>query len=412
MNKSVPGAIAKLSTIASTLISKITPALIGLVELLDKCEKHPGIDVTIGSFASIVYRLCEAYKSTANIAYGIQVALDDGLSKKTVSDFCTVLEKIEEGISRLIDGNLVFLSCDVDTLRGHPEVELAAGVGQTLILVRDQILEIEESVYGLGQEAKQLINISERALSGKNYSDPSWSQMQQLVSECIANAKRTRNRAQTILEPITHPKLGKNGKPLLIKKPTQPSVQNSWHEPSATAVFVPGGRSPAELNGVPMTIWTDHPDNDAAWNALDLLAAAMDEPPIPKTHLSFASGIVTVEPDGRIWLVSPTNQYGGYETTLPKGKIEGSKLTLRANAVKEAFEESGLKVKIIGYLGDFKRTTSMTRLYLGKRLGGDPSDMGWESQAVRLVPLAELELWLTAPADKPVLEAILTKLKC
>ena len=411
MNNSNPDVIAKLSAIARTMASEITPDLMGLAELLDKCGRQPGIDNTIGSFASIIYRLCDAYKSTANLGYVIQIAIDDGLATKPVSDLVAVMESIAEGVTRLIDGNIVFLSCDVDTLRGHPEVELVDGVGETLHLVRDQIWEVEERVYGLGQEAMDLIKLSDVALSDTKSPDPAWYQMQQLVSDCVAKSQQARNRGRMTLGPMTHPKPGENGKPWLIKKPTESSAQSSWHEPSATAVFVPGGRSPAELNGVPMASWTNYPDNDGEWNALDLLAATMDEPLPPKTRLPLASGVVTVEPDGRIWLVSPTNQYGGYETTLPKGKLEGSKLTLQANAIKEAFEESGLMVRLTAYLGDFKRTTSMTRLYLGERLGGNPSDMGWESQAVRLVPLAQLQFWLTAPADKPVLKAILTKLK-
>ena len=49
-------------------------------------------------------------------------------------------------------------------------------------------------------------------------------------------------------------------------------------------------------------------------------------------------------------------------------------------AVKEAFEESGLRVKLRRHLVDVKRSQSYTRYYLVERLGGNPADMGWGSR--------------------------------
>ncbi|MNN29036.1 hypothetical protein D3C81_1426240 [compost metagenome] len=63
-------------------------------------------------------------------------------------------------------------------------------------------------------------------------------------------------------------------------------------------------------------------------------------------------------------------------------------------------------MRITGLLDDFKRTTSICRLYLAERIGGSPIDMGWESQAVSLAPLAELDGLLNGAADKPVLAAL------
>ncbi len=98
-----------------------------------------------------------------------------------------------------------------------------------------------------------------------------------------------------------------------------------------------------------------------------------------------ASGTVIEKADGRIWAVSPTNGYGGYVYTFPKGKVE-SGLRLQANTIKEAYEESGLQVRIVGLIGDFARTTSLTRYYRAVRVAGTPVDMGWEPQAAHLVP--------------------------
>lgn len=105
-------------------------------------------------------------------------------------------------------------------------------------------------------------------------------------------------------------------------------------------------------------------------------------------------------------MVSPTNKFGNYENDIPQRETRRQKLSLQANAIKEGFEESGLKVRITGYLGDFKRTTSITRLYLAERVSGKPTNMGWESQAVKLVPPSEWKSSLKNTSDLPVLAAL------
>ena len=115
--------------------------------------------------------------------------------------------------------------------------------------------------------------------------------------------------------------------------------------------------------------------------------------------------MVVLESDGRVWVVSPSNQHGGYVNTFPKGKLD-SGLGLRVNALKEAFEESGLQVELTGFLCDSVRSTSITRYYTAKRVGGHPGDMGWETQAVHLVPRAQLASVVTHKNDQGVLEAL------
>jgi 8-oxo-dGTP pyrophosphatase MutT (NUDIX family) len=51
-------------------------------------------------------------------------------------------------------------------------------------------------------------------------------------------------------------------------------------------------------------------------------------------------------------------------------------LSLQQTAQKEVAEEAGLKVHIIGHLGDYHRSTSNTRYYVGKRVGGHPGNTG------------------------------------
>jgi len=210
--------------------------------------------------------------------------------------------------------------------------------------------------------------------------------------------------------PAIHPKPGEHGQPVTIRKPSTPTPPASWFDPAAVATFVPGGPVPAELNGVPFAPWTDAPTTDDGWTQVDGLNPDLAESPMKVTPgLKASAGVVVVEPDGRVWLVHPTNGFGGYRATWPKGRVEGG-LSMQATACRECFEESGLKVRITGLLGDFDRTTTRTRYYLAQRTGGSPSDAGWESQACSLCPLEALPDLLNGAADKPVLAALKARL--
>ncbi len=217
---------------------------------------------------------------------------------------------------------------------------------------------------------------------------------------------------------VPHPAgVDDKGKAVWIDKPTKASPPETWTDPRKVATFVPGGMAPSVLNGVAMQPW--HAPVDAeGWAAVEGQVPGLDTQPIPSLVHSGndkdgkpytinkkpGTGLIVVEPDGRMWLTMPTNEFGGYKHTFPKGTLE-PELPPQANAIKEAWEETGLKVEIIDVLGDFERTTSVARFYLAQRVGGTPSKMGWESQGVRLVPPHVLPHLLTHYADKPILEA-------
>lgn len=112
-----------------------------------------------------------------------------------------------------------------------------------------------------------------------------------------------------------------------------------------------------------------------------------------------------LEADGRVWLVAPSNAFGGYTATFPKGRIE-NEVNPQASAIREAYEEAGLKVKITGFLAASSRTQTYTRYYLAERTGGNPAAMGWESRAIHLVPRSLLANFLTHANDLPLLKAL------
>lgn len=200
-----------------------------------------------------------------------------------------------------------------------------------------------------------------------------------------------------------HPKPDENGKPKMIHYPSSPTSAATWESPTDAAVFTPGSAVPAELHGVAVAPWADTPEDDD-WDYVDGQNDDMAEPPLKLSGgKKAASGVIVQEPDGRIWIISPTNQYDGVIHTFPKGGVETG-LSYQSNAIKEAFEESGLKVEIDSHAIDVVRSTSVARYYFAHRVGGSPADMGWESQAVRLVPLAQLGDYLNRPEDREILE--------
>lgn len=74
--------------------------------------------------------------------------------------------------------------------------------------------------------------------------------------------------------------------------------------------------------------------------------------------------------------------------------------------MKEAFEETGLLVQLGAFLIDVPRTTSITRYFIAKRIGGTPADMGWETQAVWLVPIHDLGAMAPHINDQTILTAL------
>lgn len=201
-----------------------------------------------------------------------------------------------------------------------------------------------------------------------------------------------------------HPQKNDDGKPVTINYPTKASPLSEVADKNKTATFAAGGAAPKSLNGTKFSSWTDAPTTKAGW-AKVAGQADIDEPPLDTKGKKAGAGVVIVEKDGRVWLTTPTNSFGGYKNTFPKGTAERG-LSMQANAIKEAFEETGLQVKITAHLGDFERDTSVGRYYLATRVGGTPKDMGWESQAVRLATPKDMKSLLNRKVDKDIVDAI------
>ncbi|GAB3382944.1 NUDIX hydrolase [Massilia agri] len=205
-----------------------------------------------------------------------------------------------------------------------------------------------------------------------------------------------------------HPRKDEYGRAVSIALPTAPTPPGSWIDPLQTATVVPGGAMPASLNGIAFLPWREAPVDDAGWSAVEG-QGSFEEPAFePAPGRRVAAGVVIEEPDGRVWVVHPSNAFGGYPATFPKGTRDPG-MSLRATAIREAWEESGLRVVLSGFLCDLVRSRSKTRYYSARRVGGCPADMGWESQAVSLVPRARLAEVLVNPNDAPLVALLVQK---
>jgi 8-oxo-dGTP pyrophosphatase MutT (NUDIX family) len=202
-----------------------------------------------------------------------------------------------------------------------------------------------------------------------------------------------------------HPEPNNHGLPVVLTNPSTGSPLSAWRHADEPATVIPGGAVPDELTGTPLRAWKDVPASDAEWNAVEGQCAFAEPPFLASPGKMPAAGVVILEADGRVWLVAPSNAFGGYTATFPKGRIEND-VNRQASAIREAYEEAGLKVKITGFLADSNRTQSYTRYYLAERIGGNPAAMGWESQAVHLVPRSLLAKFLTHANDLPLLKAL------
>jgi ADP-ribose pyrophosphatase YjhB (NUDIX family) len=133
----------------------------------------------------------------------------------------------------------------------------------------------------------------------------------------------------------------------------------------------------------------------------------LDDEPLPelKPWMHVATGAVIKEADGRIWVVAPKNGWAGYDNTFPKGTVDDEDgLSLQQSAHREVFEESGLRIRLTGHVGDFASDQSLTRYYLAERVGGSPYHHdGKETAAVKLATPEQLRAMLNKTRDRKIL---------
>jgi 8-oxo-dGTP pyrophosphatase MutT (NUDIX family) len=197
-----------------------------------------------------------------------------------------------------------------------------------------------------------------------------------------------------------HPHMDEHGRTVAIRNPTAPTPAANWHKSDTIRTFPVGHPVPDHLNGIPFTNHSPEPSEPNH---------GLEETPFnSREGKAKAAGVLIVEPDKSVWVAHPTNQFG-YRHTFPKGKLDGDEHP-QSGAVREAREETGLHVQITGVLGDYERSTSSCRYYVGKRVGGSVANMGWESQAMSAVHIDQLEDHMHDPMDKQIARDLKAKL--
>lgn len=212
---------------------------------------------------------------------------------------------------------------------------------------------------------------------------------------------------------VLHPCLDENGKPVVVAHPTPPTSRDTWLDSrcKATLSRTAEPNLPESVNGLAFTTNLGIPEEDP-WYWRDVVPdAVVGEPDfVMPPGFRATSGCVVIEPDRRIWIVHPTNEFMGTKATFPKGRLEPV-LSLAQNAAKETWEEAGLLVEPFAFLVDVPRRIVVTRYYLARRKAGSPALAGWESQAVSLMPFEDVKMSLNREGDRAVLPALEAYLK-
>ena len=207
---------------------------------------------------------------------------------------------------------------------------------------------------------------------------------------------------------ILHPCLDENGKPVVVAHPSGSTDRAAWLDPKRTATL---SRTlppdiPEAANGIAFSETVPVQGEDPRqWRAITPDAVAGEPNFVLPPGFRATSGCVVLEPDRRVWIVHPTNEFMGTKATFPKGRVEPV-LSLAQNAVKETFEEAGIVVEPFAFLTDVARRIVVTRYYLARRTGGAPALAGWESQAVSLMPFEQAAAALNREGDQAVLSAL------
>ncbi|MCQ4323229.1 NUDIX hydrolase [Stutzerimonas stutzeri] len=168
--------------------------------------------------------------------------------------------------------------------------------------------------------------------------------------------------------------------------------------------FPSGAPVSGTLNGVELTPWRDHPADPVQWELPEMINPGLTEPPLEEGGKLLASGAVIIEPDHRVWVAHLNEPFNAACVGFPTARKDPA-LSLQATAVREAWEKTGLQVRIIGWLGDFDAQITRTRYYLAARIGGAPTACGWEHPPMSLVTLGALMHY-------PALRVSPTEAKC
>jgi 8-oxo-dGTP pyrophosphatase MutT (NUDIX family) len=93
-------------------------------------------------------------------------------------------------------------------------------------------------------------------------------------------------------------------------------------------------------------------------------------------------GGVLVDASGKVLLREPTQHFGQYVWTFPKGRCDVGE-TPRAAAQREVLEETGYASQILAPIPKVFGGTTSTTVFFLMRPVGEPAAFGWETASIR-----------------------------
>jgi|GEM_PF-3049450 len=198
-------------------------------------------------------------------------------------------------------------------------------------------------------------------------------------------------------KPLLHPKLlegRRTQRELTLHFPSVSTDKEAWSDHLKRATLAAQDMNkedmlPLEINKVRFNANWNPPKSLEEWKGFMMkhLKTRFEDKVVPFHAMRLCAGVIIQEPkpDGRVWMVAPSNKYGGYDAVFPKGTVEPG-FNCLLTAFKEGREECGLEFKIKKVLFDLERPGGQyLRMYLAKRRGGHPKLADAENQAILLV---------------------------
>ena len=138
-------------------------------------------------------------------------------------------------------------------------------------------------------------------------------------------------------------------------------------------------------------------------------------------EVSAGGFVISRDEPKQVALIGRLNRGGRLEWCVPKGHLEGEE-TLEEAAIREVYEETGLRAEISDYLGEVKYAFTISKKYITKtvhiflmrQVGGVLSldfDPHHEASEVTWVKVEELTSKLTHPNEKRIAEVLVKKLE-
>jgi hypothetical protein len=198
------------------------------------------------------------------------------------------------------------------------------------------------------------------------------------------------------------------GNLVYITTPTKPSNIESFRDPLQMATVVANQSDKTHEDMFVPRLTSVH--NDRFIRVLPTLISSVRGLHPPSRTSSNRSGLIVVEPDGRVWVTHPTDQN---RIEFPCGPVQpGDDNDLRKTAVRTTYEQTGLVCQIVPSAKDiaygilFESRTGL-RYYLARRIGGNPGAMNYKTQAVSLCPVGLLSQTVTPefPEILPLIES-------